>query len=487
MLKSNVLLLLTNLLPSAYCFLSYIPNRKLQAPWKHLHLEQIDSLSAPPCAVAPESTTLHTEVTQFLADNEISFQTIHFHNTPIVALGNKSNHSNKFQIGLHLLPFPYAFPGTSDKVLSPTMNHMVNPKLCKTLTDETHSSPFETIIHLHEDVWCNKNEIVKARILAKMNIVKKRWYARNTIVERINVKDAMEFLEEHHLWQSTKAKYNYGLFEKRKVGDNTHEKMKGELLAVATFSPRRHVKRLGSDYDHDKNNDSCGMRLYRSHELIRYCAKKDEVVLGGITKLLARFCQELAPDDIVTCIDRDFGNGDGWGGIGFERVQVMPPLLMAIHKNRSHGNYSNLERRYLVGAGVGLSKKDCTCDRQNINPTSTTSSFSRNLSSRQGIDEDTFSELSQAANAEEGMNILIRNNYWPVYDAGVERRMLVVQKSKMKNHSESKMKDLGLNGIITSNNSSVLDLWNGSTPSFPDSYYSSNEGIEFLLKRAASK
>ena len=41
--------------------------------------------------------------------------------------------------------------------------------------------------------------------------------------------------------------------------------------------------------------------------------------------MIAAFRREMAPDDIVTVVDRDWGAGGGWGSLGFACVQRLPP------------------------------------------------------------------------------------------------------------------------------------------------------------------
>ena len=124
----------------------------------------------------------------------------------------------------------------------------------------------------------------------------------------------------------------------------------------------------------------------------------------------------------------------------------------------------------MVGAGVGESVE---------NP-------NNKKNSRPGIDNETYTALCQSKNAVEGEQILLNNGYWPVYDAGVERRILLIQRTKMKNHVLSKKEELGLDDIVIPEHRTVLDVWNESTPSFPSIYYSPNPGIEFLLQKAAA-
>ena len=194
----------------------------------------------------------HQEVSSWLETSQIPFQDITIQQSPykILGLGLGQDEEGFFAVGLHIIPTPT------------NLSSCMQPNLFKKLTDDA-TLPFKTLIHLHQDVWKNKKEIVQARISAKVNRVNHRWYARKTIPKRIDITTTIDFLETHHLWGATRSKFNYGLFSN------------DELVAVGTFSPRRHVQRGVSS------------RPYRSHELIRYCAKRDGHVIGGITKLVS--------------------------------------------------------------------------------------------------------------------------------------------------------------------------------------------------------
>ena len=374
---------------------------------------------------ANSSVSFHGKVTSWLDESGISYQDLSISQSPYRILGLGQNvEGNSFDIGLHILPTPT------------NQSSPISPTLCKALTDD-NSKPFQTIIHLHQDVWNNKHEIVKARISAKVKEVNRRYFARKTTLRRIDITTAIDFLQEHHLWGATRSKFNYGLFDKYEM-----------LVAVGTFSPRRHVQRGGSS------------RRYRSHELIRYCSQRDGHVIGGITKLIAGFCRDFAPDDIVTCIDRDWGTGSGWESIGFDRVSVMPPLVMAVGDDGI--------RRYMVGAGIGKENQSSKDDRNG----------------RPGISVEIFDKLENMTSCEEANNLLASRHLYPVYDAGVERRILLVAKTKLDSKACLRRRELELEDMDDFKETNAIDLWEHSIPTFPNEYYSSNSGINSLLKYA---
>lgn len=209
-----------------------------------------------------------------------------------------------------------------------------SPTLTKGLTDSTRQLMMmmnETIIHLHQDVWEQHPEIVHARLIHKLllgrqrrirdnedNCYFSRIFARKTTVERLSKVEAVEFLNQHHLWggvSSSNCKYYYGLMSSSTTTTTTMvQENRNELVAVAAFSARRKVVRNG--------------RVHRSVELVRYCSKG--AVVGGISKLVKTFVRNHSPDDIVTVIDRDWGPANGWYSLGFEPCQSLPPSLWVV-------------------------------------------------------------------------------------------------------------------------------------------------------------
>ncbi len=117
-------------------------------------------------------------------------------------------------------------------------------------------------------------------------------YARETVLARIDKKQALAFQEEHHLQIVLPGKYRYGLF------------YQGELVSVAVFSGGRKMR----DYAEE----------YRSFELLRFCHKSDHIVIGGLSKLIKAFKKDFNPDDIMTYVDMDWAQDSSLKAIGFE-------------------------------------------------------------------------------------------------------------------------------------------------------------------------
>jgi hypothetical protein len=178
----------------------------------------------------------------------------------------------------------------------------------------------QRVIHLWEDVYHSKKELVKARILAMFG-VSRRINARHCFVERIDKIQTNKFLNINHLQGSTNAKFKYGLFLKpqylerfnpptQQCNNSTIELSNRQplLVAVATFAGGRQM--------HDGT---------RSYELIRFASLQGCTVVGGLDKLLKAFEKEHSPDDVMTYADRDWSDGRSYEILGFEKIEITKP------------------------------------------------------------------------------------------------------------------------------------------------------------------
>jgi hypothetical protein len=237
------------------------------------------------------------EIHKFLETNKIVFESIQ--NQSVFELLFFPQH----QLFLHLIDIQsfqnYSPPNTYFQSLS-----------------DLYNVQNQRIIHLWEDVYALRKDLVHARILAMTGIFT-RLHARHCIIKRIDKPTADNFLEINHLQGTVNAKLKYGLFLKPQyverfgfvVGeDKDNNVLKPKLIAVATFSGGRTMKvgeRAGK----------------RSYELIRFASLKGYVVVGGMDKLLKVFTNEHDPDDIMSYADRDWSDGRSYDKLGFLKIE----------------------------------------------------------------------------------------------------------------------------------------------------------------------
>jgi hypothetical protein len=169
------------------------------------------------------------------------------------------------------------------------------------------------VIHLWEDVWHTKKEVVQSRLRAVFGQTY-RIPGRLTQARRIDKPTLDLFLSVNHLQVSTTAKYKYGLFLPERyfrVLEKWTEKPDLPPHSQASFSGAKNILR------HEET--------YRSCELIRFANVLNATVVGGLDKLVSAFRKEVHPDDIMTYADRDWSTGQSYERLGFERLGTTPP------------------------------------------------------------------------------------------------------------------------------------------------------------------
>lgn len=167
-----------------------------------------------------------------------------------------------------------------------------------------NSSSKKATVHLDEDLWLSKSDLVVNRVLNRLGQVE-RLYARTGVVARIDKNTTLSFLEEHHLHKPIPGKYRYGLF------------IDGELMTIGVFSGARLMRHTEG---------------YRSFECIRFCTKQGYLVIGGLSKLLKTFSHDFRPSDVMTYVDCDWSDGRVYEKLGFERVSYTKPQYYLIDR-----------------------------------------------------------------------------------------------------------------------------------------------------------
>ena len=143
------------------------------------------------------------------------------------------------------------------------------------------------LIHIFEDEWLFKRDIVLSLIHSKLGIFDKRIYARNCEIKELNSNEANEFFDENHLQGADNSKVRLGLF------------YQNELVSVMTFSKPRFNKKY-------------------EWELVRFASKLNYQIIGGASKLLKYFLNYYNPSSIITYADRRYSNGNLYRRLGFE-------------------------------------------------------------------------------------------------------------------------------------------------------------------------
>ena len=193
------------------------------------------------------------------------------------------------------------------------------------------------LIHIYEDDWDDKREIVKSRLL---NLIggSKRLYARKCKIKHIPPSVYRDFCEKNHTQGPLNSKVKIGLFY-----DN-------ELVSVMGFGKLR--KSLGSTHVDDV------------WELHRFCNKLNLTVVGGSSKLFKHFLKTYKPKKIISYADRSWSMGGMYEKLGFELVSETKPNYYYIINKKRFNRY-NFRKDKLVSEGYDpkLTEKQIMLDR----------------------------------------------------------------------------------------------------------------------------
>lgn len=187
------------------------------------------------------------------------------------------------------------------------------------------------LIHIFEDEWHDKQDIVKSRLKSILGVTEQRIYARKCQIQGINFAEAKSFIEKNHIQGSCVSKFNYGLF------------YNNELVSVMSFGNMR--KPLGS-----KAKEGC-------YELLRFCNKLNTTVVGSASKLLKYFIRQHKPLEIISYCDRRWSNGNMYEKIGFQFDHFSQPNYFYVINGKRENRFK-YRKSELVKQGFDKAKTE---------------------------------------------------------------------------------------------------------------------------------
>lgn len=165
------------------------------------------------------------------------------------------------------------------------------------------------IVHIWEDEWDNKKDIIKSQIKNSLKL-SKVIFARKTKCKEVSKEESRKFLNENHLQGAySRIKKTIGLFHKE------------ELVSVMVFDHQEGRKNLSED----------------EWNLSRFCNKKNTTVVGGASKLLKTFLRNNSPKRIISYADADWSTGGLYENLGFTEVsRSRPDYKYVVEGKREH-------------------------------------------------------------------------------------------------------------------------------------------------------
>ena len=150
------------------------------------------------------------------------------------------------------------------------------------------------LIHIFENEWLYKQDIVKSRIKNLLGIYDKTIFARKCIIKQISTIESKQFQDKNHIQGSINAKVNLGLY------------YKDELVSLMTFGKCRFSKKY-------------------EWELLRFCNKLGYHIPGAASKLLNYFEKVYKPKSLVSYADRRWSQGKLYNVLGFILDHISSP------------------------------------------------------------------------------------------------------------------------------------------------------------------
>lgn len=146
------------------------------------------------------------------------------------------------------------------------------------------------LLHVFEDEWRDKYEIVTSMIRSRLGVTPEKVYARNCEVRELTTCDRRSFFSLAHIDGDVQATVAFGLYFKDRL-----------VSAMSLRTP--------------------GKKYPDSYELARFASETNLSVVGGLGKLLA-VAKRRAKDDgkksLMTYVDKRHGDGHGYKSVGFQ-------------------------------------------------------------------------------------------------------------------------------------------------------------------------
>ena len=171
------------------------------------------------------------------------------------------------------------------------------------------------LIHIFEDEWLYKQDIVKSILKSKLGIFDKTIYARQCEIKEVDYNQTKDFLIENHIQGFCNYSISYGLY------------YNDELVSVMTFGGYRL---------------STGRKpIDDEYELLRFCNKLSYHIPGGASKLFKHFMKNYGPKKIISYCDRRWFCGNVYIALGFKFSKVTDPSYWYFKQEKSSINRFN--------------------------------------------------------------------------------------------------------------------------------------------------
>lgn len=188
------------------------------------------------------------------------------------------------------------------------------------------------LIHIFEDEWIYKKDILKSMILNILGRTEKKIYARKCKIKNVSASEKNNFLDANHVQGKCNSAINLGLY------------YNGVLVSLMTF----HKPRIG--IGNGKGNEG-------EYELTRFCSLLKTEVIGAASKLFKYFIKVYKPVKITTYADKRWSNGNLYFKLGFTHDHDSPPNYFYVNQIHRENRF-RYRKSVLVKEGFDKNKSE---------------------------------------------------------------------------------------------------------------------------------
>lgn len=189
-----------------------------------------------------------------------------------------------------------------------------------------------SLIHVFEDEWVHKKDIVKSILKNKLKLTDTKIYARKCVIKHVNNGDVEKFLDSNHIQGYVKSSIKLGLY------------YNGNLVSLMNFT---------------KNKN------HGEYQLVRFCNKLNTSVIGGASKLLTHFIKNYDVTKIVSFSDKRWSNGGLYEKLGFDYVVDVKPSYWYIQQTtRFHKFNFRKNRKKMDGLDKTKTEHELMLDKK---------------------------------------------------------------------------------------------------------------------------
>ncbi len=166
------------------------------------------------------------------------------------------------------------------------------------------------IVHIWEDDWTFKQEIIKSIIFNLINLTPNKIHARKCDVREItDSKISKRFLNGNHIQGVVNSSLKLGLYYE----DN--------LVSIMTFDHYEGRKKMPND----------------QWNLNRFCNIINTSIPGSASKIIAHFIKTYKPSRIISYADKDWSIGNLYEILNFKKIyETAPDYKYIVNESRIH-------------------------------------------------------------------------------------------------------------------------------------------------------